>query len=117
MSLRVGIDIGGTFTDLAVVDEETGETSVIKVPSTPSDYASGVIDALGSAGSGPEVGFLAHATTVVTNAILESKGARTALVTTRGFRDVLEIRTASARRAVRHVPAVAPDAGATTHAS
>ena len=74
MSLRVGIDIGGTFTDLAVVDEETGATSVIKVPSTPSDYASGVIDALGSAGSGPEVGFLAHATTVVTNAILESKG-------------------------------------------
>ena len=92
MSLRVGIDIGGTFTDLAVVDEETGKTSVIKVPSTPSDYAAGVIDALGSAGSGPEVGFLAHATTVVTNAILESKGARTALVTTRGFRDVLEIR-------------------------
>ena len=92
MSLRVGIDIGGTFTDLAVVDEETGQTSVIKVPSTPSDYASGVIDALGSAAGGPDVSFLSHATTVVTNAILESKGARTALVTTRGFRDVLEIR-------------------------
>ena len=92
MSLRVGIDIGGTFTDLAVVDEETGETSVVKVPSTPSDYASGVIDALGAAAGGPDVSFLSHATTVVTNAILESKGARTALVTTRGFRDVLEIR-------------------------
>ena len=92
MTLRVGIDIGGTFTDLAVVDEDTGATSVIKVPSTPADYASGVIDGLNTVGDGRGIGFLSHATTVVTNAILESKGARTALVTTRGFRDVLEIR-------------------------
>ena len=92
MTLRVGIDIGGTFTDLAVVDENTGATSVIKVPSTPADYASGVIDGLNTVGDGRGIGFLSHATTVVTNAILESKGARTALVTTRGFRDVLEIR-------------------------
>ena len=92
MAFRVGIDIGGTFTDLAIVDEASGDTSVIKVPSTPGDYAAGVIGALGSAPGGHEVSFLSHATTVVTNAILESKGARTALVTTRGFRDVLEIR-------------------------
>ena len=97
MALRVGADIGGTFTDLAVVDEETGATSVIKVPSTPGDYARAVIEALSSLtsdqGASPDaISFLSHATTVVTNAILESKGARTALITTRGFRDVLEIR-------------------------
>ena len=71
---------------------DTGATSVIKVASTPADYASGVIDGLNTVGDGRGIGFLSHATTVVTNAILESKGARTALVTTRGFRDVLEIR-------------------------
>ena len=97
MALRVGADIGGTFTDLAVVDEETGATSVIKVPSTPGDYARAVIEALSSltsdqGASSDAISFLSHATTVVTNAILESKGARTALITTRGFRDVLEIR-------------------------
>jgi len=97
MALRVGVDIGGTFTDLAVVDEETGATTVIKVPSTPGDYARAVIDALSSLttdqNASPEaISFLSHATTVVTNAILESKGARIALITTRGFRDVLEIR-------------------------
>ena len=100
MGLRVGIDIGGTFTDLAFVDEETADTGVLKVSSTPEDYAAGVIEALRSfaaeQGTSPEtMTFLSHATTVVTNAILEAKGARTALITTRGFRDVLEIRRQS----------------------
>ncbi len=76
MGLRVGIDIGGTFTDLAIVDEETGDTGVLKVPSTPDDYARGVIDALVSLtadnGASPDtISFLSHATTVVTNAILQ----------------------------------------------
>ena len=97
MAYCVGIDIGGTFTDLAFVDEETGDIGVLKVPSTPQDYSTGVIQALTSLaaerGVSPSaISFLSHATTVVTNAILESKGARAALITTRGFRDVLEIR-------------------------
>ncbi|MFQ5873731.1 MAG: hydantoinase/oxoprolinase family protein [Dehalococcoidia bacterium] len=100
MGLRVGIDIGGTFTDLAVVDEQTGEQGVWKVPSTPQNYAVAVIDALKALMadrkvSPEEITFLSHATTVVTNAVLESKGARAALITTRGFRDVLEIRRQS----------------------
>ena len=97
MGIRVGIDIGGTFTDLAFVDEATAETGVLKVASTPGDYAAGVIEALKALAAGQDVSagaisFLSHATTVVTNAILESKGARAALITTQGFRDVLEIR-------------------------
>ena len=97
MGYRVGIDIGGTFTDLAFVEEETGDIGVLKVPSTPHDYSTGVIEALTSLAAERSVfpsaiSFLSHATTVVTNAILESKGARAALITTRGFRDVLEIR-------------------------
>ena len=97
MGVRVGIDIGGTFTDLAFVDEETAETGVLKVPSTPGDYAAGVVTALTALAddqdvSASSVSFLSHATTVVTNAILESKGARAALITTEGFRDVVEIR-------------------------
>jgi N-methylhydantoinase A len=97
MGIRVGIDIGGTFTDLAFVDEETAETGVLKVTSTPGDYAAGVIQALKALAADRDVSagaisFLSHATTVVTNAILESKGAQAALITTRGFRDVLEIR-------------------------
>src|SRR5262245_988788 len=97
MSWRVGVDIGGTFTDVVLVDEARGEVDLVKVPSTPRDFARGVLDALAAAaragGVAPaDVGWLAHATTVVTNALLEGKGARTALVTTRGMRDVLELR-------------------------
>src|SRR5215218_1559721 len=97
MAWRVGVDIGGTFTDVALVDEATGEIGVAKVPTTPRDLAEGVLAALGSAleshgVEASQVGLLAHATTVVTNAILEGRGARAALITTRGFRDVLELR-------------------------
>src|SRR6476661_7914537 len=97
MAWRVGIDIGGTFTDVALVEDTSGSVGVAKVPTTPDDLARGVIDALKSAMERhqiipAEVGLLSHATTVVTNAILEENGARAALITTRGFRDLLELR-------------------------
>src|SRR5690349_23324128 len=97
MTWRIGVDIGGTFTDVALVEEGSGRIGVAKVPTTPADPAAGVLRALETAMmrytvSPPEVGLLSHATTIVTNAILEEKGARAALVTTRGFRDVLELR-------------------------
>jgi N-methylhydantoinase A/oxoprolinase/acetone carboxylase beta subunit len=97
MAWRIGIDIGGTFTDVALVDDASRRIGVAKVPTTPADLADGVLAALGTAMerygvAAAEVGLLSHATTVVTNAILEERGARAALVTTRGFRDVLELR-------------------------
>jgi N-methylhydantoinase A len=97
MVWRIGIDIGGTFTDVALVEETSGRIGVAKVPTTPAALAKGVLSALELAMSrhqvaAAEVGLLAHATTVVTNAILEEKGARAALITTRGFRDLLELR-------------------------
>src|SRR6185503_10864566 len=86
MSWRIGVDIGGTFTDVVLADEASGAVAVVKVSTTPRDFAQGVVDGLRAAmrthGVAPaEVGWLAHATTVVTNALLEGKGARTALVT------------------------------------
>jgi N-methylhydantoinase A len=97
MSWRVGMDIGGTFTDVVLAEEASGATVVVKVPTTPRDFAQGVLDGLQAAMrqhgvTAADVDWLAHATTVVTNALLEGKGARTALVTTRGCRDVLELR-------------------------
>ena len=95
-SLRVAADIGGTFTDIAFIDAQ-GAIRTRKVPSTPDDYAEGVLRGVHELGT--ETGHhiaaysdLLHACTVATNAILELRGARTALVTTRGFRDVLEMR-------------------------
>ena len=97
MVWRLGVDIGGTFTDVAAVEEASGRIGVAKVLTTPGDLAAGVLHALQSAMRrydvvNTELGLLSHATTVVTNAILEEKGARAALITTRGFRDVLELR-------------------------
>jgi len=88
--VRLGIDVGGTFTDLvAVVD---GQVVTAKVRSTPRDQAEGVLRVLAAgAVDAARVGAFAHGTTVATNALLERRGARTALVTTAGFRDVLEI--------------------------
>jgi N-methylhydantoinase A len=93
---RIAADIGGTFTDIAFLTAD-GALLTRKVPSTPDDYARAVVDGilglLAEAGVAPaSVGDVLHASTVATNAILEGKGARTALVTTRGFRDVLELR-------------------------
>jgi N-methylhydantoinase A len=100
MTWRIGVDIGGTFTDVALVEEEGGRIGIAKVPTTPRDFSQGVLAGLKAALSehaiaAKDVTLLAHATTVVTNALLENKGARIALVTTRGFRDVLELRRSS----------------------
>ena len=97
MTWRIGVDIGGTFTDVVVADEGSGRLDVVKVPTTPRDFARGVLDALATASrrhrvEPSTVSLLAHATTVVTNALLAGKGARTALLTTQGMRDVLELR-------------------------
>jgi N-methylhydantoinase A len=93
---RVGVDIGGTFTDLVFLDED-GRLHIKKVSSSVDDYAraivEGVREVFQEAGlSGADVGEVLHGTTVASNAILELQGARTGLITTRGFRDVLEIR-------------------------
>src|SRR6266540_4509073 len=88
----VGVDVGGTFTDLVCVDEATGLVRVAKVPTTVANQAGGVQGALASASAGAtELKVIVHGTTTATNALLERKGARTGLITTRGFRDVLEL--------------------------
>jgi N-methylhydantoinase A len=89
VSVRVGIDVGGTFTDLVAVDPGSGAVRSRKVLTTPEAPARGVLAGLQSLA--PGAGSIAHGTTIVTNAIVEGRHARTALVTTRGFRDVLEI--------------------------
>jgi N-methylhydantoinase A len=92
----VGIDTGGTFTDLVAFEQASGELRTIKVPSVPSDPSRAVITALDELfDGGPlprEVGFLVHGTTVATNAVLESSGVRAGLLITRGFRAVYEAR-------------------------
>ena len=92
----LGIDIGGTFTDIVALGTQGSVTST-KVSSTPDDYGRGIsngINALLSESSikPATIENVVHATTVATNAILENKGAKTALITTEGFRDVLELR-------------------------
>ena len=95
-SLRVGVDIGGTFTDLVFMDSQ-GLRAWTKVSSTAADFAQGIVQGLDSLiretdSQSAEIREVIHATTVATNAILEGKGALTGLITTEGFRDVLEIR-------------------------
>ena len=91
MSSRVATDIGGTFTDLVQLDE-SGELSFAKSSTTPNDLAQGVLDVIeGGRVELADVAALAHGTTVVINTLTERTGARTGLVTTRGFRDVLQI--------------------------
>lgn len=88
--VRLGIDVGGTFTDLVALSE--GGIVTAKVPSTPRDQSEGVMNAVEVAGlDAASVVALAHGMTVATNALLERRGARTALITTEGFRDVIEI--------------------------
>jgi N-methylhydantoinase A len=92
-SMVVGVDVGGTFTDLFFLDEETGACQVAKVPSTRSDQSIGIRDGIATRLSGLEgVATIVHGTTVGTNALLERKGARAGVITTDGFRDVLEMR-------------------------
>lgn len=95
-TVRIGIDVGGTFTDLFLFDEADGRSFRHKLPSTPENPheapIQGIREILRSAGArAADVGFVGLGTTVATNALLERKGARTGLITTRGFRDLLEI--------------------------
>ena len=85
----VGIDVGGTFTDIAVLQD--GQLTVHKLPSTPQNPSLGIVQGVGEAGVAIESADFVHGSTVATNALLEGKGARTALITTMGFEDVLEI--------------------------
>ena len=94
---RVGADIGGTFTDLVLLDED-GNLHTKKVPSTVDAYEEAIVDGLASVFDATDVtadsvSEVLHGTTVASNAILEHKGAKAGLITTKGFRDVLEIRT------------------------
>ena len=99
MSYLVGVDIGGTFTDCAIVDRG-GRLFTTKVPSTPADFARGMIDALGAGADQlgvtlddfcREIDFLSHGTTVGTNTIIQKKGAKVGLITTRGHEDAIHI--------------------------
>lgn len=96
MPYRLGVDVGGTFTDLLLIDEETGTTWRDKVPSTPHDPSVAVINGTKAicdqAGISPsDVGQFLHGTTVATNAVLEGKGAKTGLVVTEGYRQILQV--------------------------
>src|SRR3990170_6650600 len=92
-SVVAGIDVGGTFTDIFFVDEKTGRFGIAKVPTNRTDRARGCVEGLLA---GPKeldsLSVVVHGTTVGTNALLERRGAKVGLITTRGFRDVLELR-------------------------
>ncbi len=96
MSYRLGVDVGGTFTDLLLVNEKSGDTFTAKVPSTPQDSSIGVLNGIEkvctNAGIDPtEITHVMHGTTVATNTMLEGNGATVGLVTTKGYRQVLQI--------------------------
>ena len=94
--IRIGVDVGGTNTDICAIDEETGELLVYKLPSSLYDQSDAVVKGVKiladeNGFEGQDVSRFMHGTTVATNAILEGRGAKTALITTKGFRDLLEI--------------------------
>jgi N-methylhydantoinase A len=96
LRFRLGVDVGGTFTDAVLISEETGEINIAKVPSTPRDPSIGFLAAvhqiLSKANTqAPNISYLVHGTTVATNALIEGKSPKTAFITTEGFRDLLEI--------------------------
>lgn len=96
MAWRIGVDTGGTFTDIVAVDEASGQRFIHKTSSTPDDpsraFSNGISELLGKIGvDANDVSFISHGTTVATNAILESKYARLGLIVTRGYREMLEV--------------------------
>jgi N-methylhydantoinase A len=96
MSYRLGVDVGGTFTDLLLISEESGETFTAKVPSTPEDSSVGVLNGVericNESGVDPKsIGRVMHGTTVATNAVLQGKGAKVGLVTTQGYEQTLQV--------------------------
>jgi N-methylhydantoinase A len=114
---RIGVDIGGTFTDLVILDERAGEVRTLKVPSTPHDPSKAVLNAVRRAHSDygidlSQVTQFTHATTVAGNTILEASGARTGLLVTEGFRDLLQIQRHKRYRlfdlAYKRIPALIP---------
>ncbi len=88
----VGVDVGGTFTDVFAIHPETGQVKTAKTPSTPADQSIGFLNGLTAVAQLDAIGAVVHGTTVGTNALLERRGARTGLIATEGFRDVLEMR-------------------------
>ena len=93
MPYRIGVDVGGTFTDLVVLDDESGDLQLVKVPSHPADQSLGMMNGLDGLGVDiSAIDMIIHATTIATNAVLERAGARCGLITTKGFRDVIELR-------------------------
>lgn len=96
MSYRLGVDVGGTFTDLLLIDEESGQTWTAKVPSTPQDSSIGVLNGVSriceeSAVDPAAIELVMHGTTVATNAVLTGRGARVGLVTTTGYEHTLQV--------------------------
>src|SRR5512145_3448241 len=102
--MRIGIDVGGTFTDFVLLDDATGASRTYKCLTTPRDPAQAIVEGLGALerevpGCTRNLEEIIHGTTLVINSIIERKGARTGLITTRGFRDVLEL-----GREIRYAP-------------
>src|SRR5258707_14900993 len=92
---RVTVDTGGTFSDFVYLNEESGEVSIAKIPSTPDDPSrailTGIESLLARGVQGADIGYFCHGTTVGTNALLEGKGARTGLLVTEGFRGIYPV--------------------------
>ena len=96
MSYRLGVDVGGTFTDLLLINEDSGQTYTAKVLSTPEDSSIGVLNGVARIAdeSGIDISGInrvMHGTTVATNAVLTGRGAKVGLVTTKGFKQVLQV--------------------------
>ena len=96
MAYRLGVDVGGTFTDFLLMNDETGETHTAKVPSTPEDSSIGVLNGIArvceETGIDPtDIRLVMHGTTVATNAVLTGRGAKVGLVTTAGYEDTLQV--------------------------
>ena len=96
MAYRLGVDVGGTFTDLLLVHDESGAMYRVKTPSTPADPSEGVLVGVRricdeSSVSSGDLAYVQHGTTVATNAMLEAKGARVGLITTQGFQQILHL--------------------------
>ena len=91
MSATLGVDVGGTFTDFFLKDEASGETRTLKVASTPDDPSRAILQGLRALTPAGNLSLLAHGTTVATNALIQRRGGKVALVTTAGFKDLLEI--------------------------
>ena len=105
MSYRLSVDVGGTFTDIVLFDDKNKTVHTTKTHSTPKDYSLGIQNGIKKICDqvGIDIGeivYFIHGTTVATNALLERKGAKTALITTEGFRDVLEVCPATPSRPV-----------------